>query len=214
MKLALRNKLAIKWGFYASAAAFLLSAACFAASYSGGPASWRSHTWASHWSTWAWIVRLDQGRLLVLAFDREDPVHPYHVSSVHLTSARQFGIVWGTPPGEIYYYTQDFDYPRSGYPIPGLIFSPVLSVGKPFSCWTFQMPLWIPAVCSIAFIAIPVCRRLLKTRRDPLACPTCSYDLRSHAPGNKCPECGTPVMGNTTFRPRGRLENETPNHTH
>ena len=24
-------------------------------------------------------------------------------------------------------------------------------------------------------------------------CPTCSYDLRAHQPGTKCPECGTPI---------------------
>jgi len=29
-------------------------------------------------------------------------------------------------------------------------------------------------------------------RRQGL-CPTCSYDLRAHHPGQKCPECGTPI---------------------
>ena len=24
-------------------------------------------------------------------------------------------------------------------------------------------------------------------------CPTCSYDLRAHHPGQRCPECGTPI---------------------
>lgn len=24
-------------------------------------------------------------------------------------------------------------------------------------------------------------------------CITCNYDLRAHKPGDKCPECGTPV---------------------
>ena len=28
---------------------------------------------------------------------------------------------------------------------------------------------------------------------DSFHSPTCSYDLRSHAPGDKCPECGTPI---------------------
>ena len=36
------------------------------------------------------------------------------------------------------------------------------------------------------------------TRKKPLPafpplCPTCAYDLRAHSPGNKCPECGTPI---------------------
>ena len=28
--------------------------------------------------------------------------------------------------------------------------------------------------------------------RRATLCPTCSYDLRAHAPGQACPECGTP----------------------
>jgi hypothetical protein len=32
-------------------------------------------------------------------------------------------------------------------------------------------------------------RRIARQNR----CPTCSYDLRAHAPGQSCPECGTPV---------------------
>lgn len=30
-------------------------------------------------------------------------------------------------------------------------------------------------------------------RQDCTLCPICSYDLRAHAPGDKCPECGTPI---------------------
>jgi hypothetical protein len=28
-------------------------------------------------------------------------------------------------------------------------------------------------------------------------CPTCSYDLCAHTPGQRCPECGTPIRART-----------------
>jgi hypothetical protein len=31
--------------------------------------------------------------------------------------------------------------------------------------------------------------------------PTCSYDLRAHALGQACPECGTPVSSSSSCRP-------------
>jgi len=78
-----------------------------------------------------------------------------------------------------------------------------------------QAPIWFIFLLSAIVASLLWLDVILKRhRRNVGLCPTCSYDLRSHAPGDKCPECGTPVMGNTTFRPRGRLENETPNHTH
>jgi hypothetical protein len=37
-------------------------------------------------------------------------------------------------------------------------------------------------------------RRRTRLRRERAGlCPTCSYDLRAHAPGSACPECGTPI---------------------
>ena len=33
-------------------------------------------------------------------------------------------------------------------------------------------------------------------------CPTCSYDLRAHKPGDKCPECGTSIAVSSPPQPR------------
>jgi hypothetical protein len=38
-------------------------------------------------------------------------------------------------------------------------------------------------------------RRQERRRRQTKGlCPKCRYDLRAHRPGDKCPECGTPVQ--------------------
>lgn len=43
--------------------------------------------------------------------------------------------------------------------------------------------------------------RLLRRRPDldSKLCPKCRYDLRTHNPGDKCPECGTPVPDKGTI---------------
>jgi hypothetical protein len=56
---------------------------------------------------------------------------------------------------------------------------------------TISIPLYLLAL----FAAIPSALGifLLSRRRRPIPglCPICRYDLRAHAPGQKCPECGT-----------------------
>jgi hypothetical protein len=64
----------------------------------------------------------------------------------------------------------------------------------------YQLPLW-----SITLAALPlpvwwiltVRRRQRERRVRHGRCPHCSYDLRAHAPGQACPECGTPVSPST-----------------
>jgi hypothetical protein len=54
-------------------------------------------------------------------------------------------------------------------------------------------------ICSVPywFLALLLWylkRRLLPRRpQTPGLCPTCTYDLRAHTPGQRCPECGTPI---------------------
>jgi len=54
-----------------------------------------------------------------------------------------------------------------------------------------------PFIALLASSAILIHWRLqtLKHRRQNRQglCPTCSYDLRAHHPGQRCPECGTPI---------------------
>jgi len=45
---------------------------------------------------------------------------------------------------------------------------------------------------SLAFKNIRQSRRLRRLRLVGL-CPNCSYDLRAHKPGDRCPECGTAI---------------------
>jgi len=55
----------------------------------------------------------------------------------------------------------------------------------------YPVPLW--AILPALYL-LRLCRRL-RNRRIGGAnlCPTCSYDLRAHNSGQKCPECGTPI---------------------
>jgi hypothetical protein len=67
---------------------------------------------------------------------------------------------------------------------------------------TFTIPYWFP---TLLFAAVPAWWFFLylRRRRTPAGhCPTCRYDLRAHAPGQKCPECGTVIP---TARSAGRL---------
>jgi hypothetical protein len=66
----------------------------------------------------------------------------------------------------------------------------------------FHLGILIPPLCVFPAIwAIRVMRR----RRDAAAglCPNCFYDLRAHKPGDKCPECGTPVPARPDTRVSG-----------
>jgi predicted amidophosphoribosyltransferase len=46
----------------------------------------------------------------------------------------------------------------------------------------------------LPLLAFRSIRRRRRSSRIGL-CPKCNYDLRAHAPGSLCPECGTPVTG-------------------
>jgi hypothetical protein len=66
------------------------------------------------------------------------------------------------------------------------------------SCTGVIFPLWPLSL----FSAILLIRRIRKRIRQHRAsgdsfCPTCSYDLRMHHPGDKCPECGTPISSSS-----------------
>lgn len=54
------------------------------------------------------------------------------------------------------------------------------------------LPFW-PVSLLFAFLMVRRIFRYLRVRNRVVSrlCMVCSYDLRAHHPGNKCPECGT-----------------------
>ncbi len=57
-----------------------------------------------------------------------------------------------------------------------------------------RIPYWFLAFVMIVLPVWKIAKYVRRRRkRDAGACLTCGYDLRAHRPGDKCPECGTPV---------------------
>jgi len=67
------------------------------------------------------------------------------------------------------------------------------------------LPYWFLTVLSLAPM-VWMGTGLLRRRRAPSGrCSHCSYDLRAHAVGQKCPECGMPIPAkNATIKPSER----------
>jgi hypothetical protein len=62
------------------------------------------------------------------------------------------------------------------------------------------IPMAIGIILALPFVL--VCQRWEKeivryTRWKNCRCIHCNYDLRAHAPGDNCPECGTPIPPKT-----------------
>jgi len=55
-----------------------------------------------------------------------------------------------------------------------------------------QVPWWFIAT-AFAATALYSLRKVRRLALFPGLCPHCRYDLRAHAPGEKCPECGTTI---------------------
>ncbi|HVT80234.1 MAG TPA: hypothetical protein VHM90_06210, partial [Phycisphaerae bacterium] len=75
-----------------------------------------------------------------------------------------------------------------------------LLLGSPYTTnWEFRsgfiLPFW-PLSMFAAMLLFFEFRRWRRNRASILkyTCPTCSYDLRGHRLGDKCPECGTVVQ--------------------
>ena len=75
------------------------------------------------------------------------------------------------------------------------------SCGSVFSSsWTartgIMFPFW-PVSLLAGLLLICELRRKWRNRSrdDDSLCPTCSYDLRAHKAGERCPECGTTITG-------------------
>ena len=60
----------------------------------------------------------------------------------------------------------------------------------------------LAAIAPLTWVAMFVRgKRIQRHRRDRGLCLHCAYDLRAHAPGQLCPECGTPVPADLIQRP-------------
>jgi len=57
-----------------------------------------------------------------------------------------------------------------------------------YACWIVAA-----AVPILGFIFFAPYTRRYEYRRHHRLCVNCRYDLRTHNPGDKCPECGTRV---------------------
>lgn len=68
---------------------------------------------------------------------------------------------------------------------------PVLVVMRHYKSLT--IPYWAPALLFTALAWLFLHLATWRRRTKPGHCPTCHYDLRAHAPRQKCPECGTPI---------------------
>jgi hypothetical protein len=78
-------------------------------------------------------------------------------------------------------------------------FGTVLNGGMSSTVWQARtgiaLRLWpLSLLAALAlFPLFKILPRAFKDARAPTLCPTCRYDLRTHPPGARCPECGTPT---------------------
>jgi hypothetical protein len=56
------------------------------------------------------------------------------------------------------------------------------------------IPYVVPMIAALS-IAYAALRRPFRKKRSPGLCPVCSYDLRAHEAGERCPECRTVIEG-------------------
>ena len=66
------------------------------------------------------------------------------------------------------------------------------------SCITIRY--WLILLATLLLPAILASRKFVRHLRrshQPDLCPSCGYDLRMHAPGQRCPECGQAIPADT-----------------
>ena len=96
-----------------------------------------------------------------------------------------------------YYFTQPL-VPSWDYHVAQNVIDPNDSLSYfLLPAWIILVPLGLLAIAAAVF-ELRYWRRRVRSRTVGL-CPTCSYDLRAHAPGDKCPECGTFITGGSAL---------------
>ncbi len=104
---------------------------------------------------------------------------------------------WSYPSGFTWESRDNADY-LPGPPYYGCgYYSAFAIAGHTAALYAIVLP--IPLL-ALPFAIAPILwiRRRVRLRPQPdHLCAKCSYDLRAHHPGDKCPECGTPIPPKT-----------------
>ena len=136
-----------------------------------------------------------------------------------------FGSIWpfrlgGAGAGFSFVHDSQWltEHEAAGWAIPSTSFNHFLSpMGFWFGTgndhgtmtWSINVPRWFLFLLSSAFPCVALFRvtrqwRIKRSRTNRGLCQKCSYDLRAHAAGDACPECGTAIPQqtavNTTFK--------------
>lgn len=127
----------------------------------------------------------------------------HRLSTTHITVARTFYPEQLNPYGpDIHGFSwHGFEHLTYRYPVPKGMGSGTAVLYQTY----FLAPLW---ALSMLWAILPVIywtfirkRRRIATRIAKGLCLVCGYDLRSHSPGQRCPECGTEIVAKATVSP-------------
>jgi hypothetical protein len=146
---------------------------------------WRDDMAAtSGFTTWTAESRL--GSLTITRGENEFRTLRYwHTrdSSPSWSAIRERGFWFDFEAGEQDRYMVQITDPPNGPPV---------SFSTLYRHQSLTIPYWFPA---LVFSALPAWWLFQHRRRRPKPglCPKCRYDLRAHAAGQKCPECGAVI---------------------
>ena len=158
---------------------------------------------ARHDSTAFWIISSGDGVLGVARSATE------HVQAIPAPSASPFTLTWihdVRPPSSPAAAETPYPFNKLGF---GFDFQRVPAwnhrfIGAGEQYWSKEwylsiaVPYWA-LVLPLAFVLVgkPAWRTWKRwhVRLNPGVCAVCSYDLRAHHNGERCPECGTVIAG-------------------
>jgi len=140
-----------------------------------------------------------------------------HAERTERGEARQFDLAWSDRGYYGFGWMSDINklHVHNGFPSDNQLAWDLLPPTPPAPpiyvsvSHVLMFPAWSLTALTVLplFLLIPRTRRFFRRRRDLHAgvCITGSYDLRAHRIGDKCPECGTPVISANS---RHEVDNE------
>jgi hypothetical protein len=138
--------------------------------------------------------------IVLCAFWLDTAMH--RQSRVAFFGPRERSVAFGADNGAFFVYAGDLRHAvlvasaRTGQFVdhrwPGLMYRVVTGPGRSHDLWV------MPPLAVGAAALLPICwaapklstARRRRQRRALGQCLRCGYDLRAHAPGDRCPECG------------------------